>query len=142
MITANRGYYSFAHELGHLMGARHDENHDSSTTPYAYGHGYEHPSSVSGQSFRTIMAYACDAPASCDPRIQYWSSPNVKYIGIATGTSATNDNVRVLNATAGTVAAFNSPPGTGRSITPVLYFLLGQGDTRPSITPVLDVLFR
>jgi peptidyl-Asp metalloendopeptidase len=137
------GYYSFAHELGHLMGARHDENHDSTTTPYAYGHGYEHPSSVSGQSFRTIMAYACDAPSSCDPRIQYWSSPNVKYIGTATGTSATNDNVRVLNATAGTVAAFNSPPGTGRSIAPVLYFLLGQGDTtRPSITPILDVLFR
>ena len=105
------GYYSFAHELGHLMGARHDENHDATTTPFAYGHGYEHPSSVSGQNFRTIMAYACNAPTSCDPRIQYWSNPNVKYNGVATGTAATNDNARVLNGTAATVAAFNSPPG-------------------------------
>ena len=105
------GYYSFAHELGHLMGARHDENHDATTTPFAYGHGYEHPSSVSGQNFRTIMAYACNAPTSCDPRIQYWSNPNVKYNGVATGTAATNDNARVLIGTAATVAAFNSPPG-------------------------------
>src|SRR5258708_4740401 len=104
------GYYSFAHELGHLMGARHDENHDSTTSPYAYGHGYEHPSSAPGQSFRTVMAYACTPPLSCDPRVQYWSSPNAKYNNIATGTSDTNDNVRVLNATAGTVDAFNSPP--------------------------------
>jgi hypothetical protein len=106
------GYYSFAHELGHLMGARHDEKHDSSTTPFSYGHGYEHPSSDPSQTFRTIMAYACDAPSTCDPRIQYWSSPNVKYNNIATGTAATNDNVRVLNGTAATVAAFNSPPGS------------------------------
>src|SRR5207237_4622577 len=93
------GYYSFAHELGHLMGARHDVHHDSSTTPFAYGHGYEHPSSTASQVFRTIMAYACDAPAVCNPRIQYWSSPSVTYAGIATGTAATNDNVRVLNGT-------------------------------------------
>jgi hypothetical protein len=31
-------------------------------------------------------------------------------------------------------------PTAGRSIAPVLYFLLGQGDTRPSIAPVLDVI--
>ena len=63
------GYYSFAHELGHLMGARHDEKHDSSTSPYSYGHGYEHPSP--SPPFCTIMAYACDAPNNCEPRIQY-----------------------------------------------------------------------
>jgi peptidyl-Asp metalloendopeptidase len=111
------GYYSFAHELGHLMGARHDEKHDPSTTPFPYGHGYEHPSTVSGESFRTIMAYACDA-ASCDPRVQYWSNPNVTYNNIPTGTSTTNDTARVLNETAGAIAAFNSPPnsdiGSGR----------------------------
>jgi peptidyl-Asp metalloendopeptidase len=105
------GYYSFAHELGHLMGARHDDADDSNTSPFSYGHGFQHPSATAGQSFRTIMAYACTT-TSCDPRVQYWSSPNVKYNGIATGTAATNDNVRVLNGTAGTVAAFNSPPGS------------------------------
>jgi hypothetical protein len=106
------GYYSFAHELGHLMGARHDQTHDPSTTPFAYGHGNEHPSSVASQRFRTIMAYACNAPDNCDPRIQYWSTPNVTYGGVPVGTAATNDNARVLNGTATTVAAFKSTAGS------------------------------
>lgn len=100
------GYYSFAHELGHLMGARHDENHDSTTTPFAYGHGYEHNSTT--QPFRTVMAYACST-GNCEPRVQYFSNPNVNYTGVATGTAATNDNARVLNGTAGTIAAFWNP---------------------------------
>lgn len=100
------GYYSFAHELGHLMGARHDENHDATTTPFAYGHGYEHNSAT--QPFRTVMAYACST-GNCEPRVQYLSNPNVNYMGVTTGTAATNDNARVLNGTAGTIAAFWNP---------------------------------
>jgi hypothetical protein len=105
-VDCATGYYSFAHELGHLQGARHDEKHDSSTTPFAYGHGYEHPASSTSQRFRTIMAYACDPPGNCEPRIQYWSNPNINYSGIALGTTGTNNNARVLNETASTVAAF------------------------------------
>ena len=32
------GYYSFGHELGHNMGARHDVYVDAKTTPYSYAH--------------------------------------------------------------------------------------------------------
>ena len=35
------GYYSFAHEIGHLFGARHNTEADASSTPFAYGHGYQ-----------------------------------------------------------------------------------------------------
>ena len=97
------GYYSFAHELGHLQGARHDPANDSTTTPYAYGHGFQHLSPA--PAWRTIMAYDC---AGGCPRLQYWSNPNVQYSGIAMGTATTNDNARVLNGTASTVAAFRN----------------------------------
>lgn len=100
------GYYSFAHELGHLMGARHDEAHDSTTSPFAYGHGFQHTASP---AWRTVMAYDCTGGCS---RLQYWSNPNVNYSGQAMGTTGTNDNARVLNGTAVTVAGFRTPQGS------------------------------
>ena len=99
------GYYSFAHELGHLQGARHDPDTDASTKPFAYGHGFQHTSPL--PSWRTIMAYNC---AGGCPRLQYWSNPKIKHNNIAMGTAAKSDNARVLNATASTVAAFRSAP--------------------------------
>ncbi|MCW0365380.1 hypothetical protein NB699_000363 [Xanthomonas sacchari] len=92
------GYYSFAHEIGHLQSARHDVATDSSTSPYAYGHGYRY-----GNSWRTIMAYNCTS--SC-PRLNYWSNPNVSYNGVPMGNASTADNQRVLVNTKATVAGF------------------------------------
>lgn len=94
------GYYSFAHEIGHLQSARHDPANDPTNTPYAYGHGYQYPTG----GWRTIMAYAC-ASVSCT-RLNYWSNPGKTYGGHAMGTTTKNDNHRVLNNTAATVAAF------------------------------------
>lgn len=93
------GYYSFAHEIGHLQSARHDPAADPTNTPYAYGHGYQAPS----KAWRTIMAYNCSP--SC-PRINYWSNPNVTYGGVAMGTATRNDNQRVLVNTKATIAGF------------------------------------
>jgi hypothetical protein len=95
------GYYSFGHEIGHLLGARHNPEVDSSTDPFSYGHGYLQPS----KSWRTIMAY----PSGGLTRINYWSNPNVMHDGVPMGTAATHDNARVLRETVGTVAAFKYP---------------------------------
>jgi hypothetical protein len=95
------GYYSFAHEIGHLQSARHDPKNDPTTTPYAWGHGYQYTKSP---SWRTIMAYNC-AGAGC-PRLNFWSNPNVLYNGQPMGTTTKNNNARVLNDTRATVAAF------------------------------------
>lgn len=94
------GYYSFGHEIGHLQGARHDRFVDSSNSPYQYGHGFI-PAS---KSWRTIMAYGNNC-SNCT-RIQYWSNPLKTYGGVAMGTATYEDNARVLNTTAATVAAF------------------------------------
>ncbi|GAB2511144.1 M12 family metallo-peptidase [Lysobacter humi (ex Lee et al. 2017)] len=93
------GYYSFAHEIGHLQSARHDPAADPTNTPYAYGHGYQAPN----KAWRTIMAYNCSP--SC-PRINYWSNPNITYGGQAMGTATRNDNQRVLVNTKATIAGF------------------------------------
>lgn len=94
------GYYSFAHEIGHLLSARHDPAADPTTTPYAYGHGYQKTTSP---KWRTIMAYDCTGGCT---RLNYWSNPNKLYGGAAMGTTATHHNQRVLQNTKATVAAF------------------------------------
>jgi len=94
------GYYSFAHEIGHLQSARHDPATDGSNSPYAYGHGYQYNGSP---KWRTIMAYACSG--GC-PRLNYWSNPNRTYNGQPMGTTTRSDNTRVLNNTRTTVAGF------------------------------------
>jgi hypothetical protein len=94
------GYYSFAHEIGHLQSARHDPATDSSTSPYPYGHGYREPSNA----WRTVMAYNCTG-AGC-PRINYWSNPSVTYGGVPMGTYDKSHNQRVLVETKATVAGF------------------------------------
>lgn len=94
------GYYSFAHEVGHLQSARHDPATDSSTSPYPYGHGYREP----GNAWRTIMAYNCTG-TGC-PRINYWSNPAVTYGGVPMGTYDKSHNQRVLVETKATVASF------------------------------------
>lgn len=95
------GYYSFAHEIGHNFGARHDPQVDPTTTPYPYAHGF-----LNGNSWRTIMAYAnyCN---NC-PRIQYFSNPNVFYQGVATGNASASDNARVHRERVATIAAFRA----------------------------------
>ena len=94
------GYYSFAHEIGHLQSARHDPATDPTTSPYTYGHGYRY---LGAPDWRTIMAYDC--PGGC-PRLNFWSSPLKLYNGVAMGTASQSDNVRVLNNTRNTIAAF------------------------------------
>lgn len=98
------GNYSFAHEIGHLQGARHDRASDPTNTPFQYGHGYIDPS---GQ-WRTIMATG----AGCNDclRVQYWSNPDVTYppTGQAMGTTTYEDDARVLDETKVTVANFRS----------------------------------
>lgn len=103
--SAAVGNLSFPHEIGHLQGARHDVGMDSSTSPFAYGHGYISP----GKNWRTVMAYGnyCN---NC-VRVAYWSNPNVTYPGDgrAMGTTARENNARVLNDETERMKSFRNP---------------------------------
>jgi len=90
--------YSLAHEIGHLIGARHDLNMDRNMTPFAYGHGY-----VNGTKWRDIMSYR-ESCGGC-PRLPVWSSPRVTIKGEVAGTLDL-DNARVIAEQAARVAAF------------------------------------
>jgi hypothetical protein len=90
--------YTIAHEIGHIIGARHDVALDNNLAPYPYGHGY-----VNGKKWRDIMSYK----ASCDgcPRVPIWSNPTLKYKGDPAGTLEA-DNARVLLEHAERVSKF------------------------------------
>jgi len=90
--------YSIAHEIGHIIGARHDKALDHNMVPFAYGHGY-----VNGTKWRDIMSYK----ASCDgcPRVPIWSNPRIKYKGDAAG-ALDADNARVILEQAERVSKF------------------------------------
>ena len=102
-VQCASGNYSFAHEIGHLFGARHNPEVDPKNVPYPYGHGYLH---ING--WRTIMAY--NNPFLCPnghcKRIMHFSNPSIRYQNIYTGTFSTHNNSRLLNESSVKLANF------------------------------------
>lgn len=100
--NCSAGNMTFAHEIGHLQGARHNPEQDGTLTPFAYGHGYcDDPG-----NWRTVMSY--NTAGRCPSRKKYWSTPARNYDGVPNGDAPRRDNVRVLNATAPLIANFYS----------------------------------
>ena len=89
---------SIGHEIGHILGARHDRFIDESNVPVAYGHGY-----VNGSKWRDVMSYK-EGCGGC-ARIPFWSNPRVLYKGEPTGTPAA-DNARLILELADRVSNF------------------------------------
>ncbi len=99
------GNLSFAHEVGHNLGLRHDWYVDTNTTPFSYSHGFSNVP----DTWRTVMAYNnhCDCsdeitpcPASASrstpdspscTRLTNFSNPTVLRggdpMGVSSGTS-------------------------------------------------------
>ena len=91
--------YSIAHEIGHIIGARHDRSLDSNAAPFPHGHGFVSPD----LKWRTMMSYK----AGCNgcPRLPVWSTPAKVVDGKPAGDEL-NNNARVIQEQAARVAAF------------------------------------
>lgn len=102
---------AFAHEIGHIMGLKHEWAHQPSNKPFPYSHGYVFPDPSDPQkSLCTIMA----AFGPCLPR---FSNPEQKYpdengvpLGVpgeepSTGVEGPADAVRHLNELRHDIAA-------------------------------------
>ena len=108
---------SFAHELGHNLGAAHDRANASSQGLFPYSYGYQ---SIAAQPYgRDIMAYQCSGGIDC-PTVQYFSSPLVTYGGRPLGVPVTEPNsadvAQTFTQSAATVEAYR-PRASGSAVT-------------------------
>ncbi len=94
-VTEANPYYcyetTFAHEVGHNLGANHDRDHSTGYGAFPYSFGHDNPG-----VFATIMSYD-------SPLIDYYSNPNLTYlgekIGVPEGEPNSADNVKTFNQT-------------------------------------------
>ncbi len=91
--------YTFAHEIGHNIGANHDLA-NASNSPFDYGHGYRYEP----MDWHTIMSYGPSGD-----RINYWSNPDKTLGGVPMGSEEDEDNARVWNERASAVSNLNAP---------------------------------
>ena len=113
-VDCATGNFSFGHELGHIMGADHNQGGGTMPHPFRYSHGLTTP------TFRTVMATETSACApggstGCS-RLPNWSNPAKTYQGASMGIADAADNARALNDTADTVSNFRASSDCGKDV--------------------------
>ena len=163
---------TFAHELGHNMGLRHDRYVDAANTPSPYSHGYVNQRAFEEEAptssrWRTIMAYRnqCqDAGFTCS-RLLRFSNPDLTYEGDPMGISGgfrsfaidgPADARRTLNETRDIVASFRAagpdlivamtPPLQGRGWSPgqtgIILTIAGSNQGRIESAATVGSVYR
>ena len=142
-LNCGNADFTFAHELGHNYGMRHEDDRSSfNILPWSYG--YEIPLSPTVK-MATVMACVPDMD-SCQ-RVRHFSNPDVPYQGVATGLHSSDPsnlpahnacvanlrriqyrNFAVRPATPAPVLMITSPPD-GETVQPGVAFTLAATAT-------------
>lgn len=122
LCATGPGKYTFAHELGHNFGAKHDRAQiiKGGGNPGA-GYNFGYINTIEG--WRTMMAYndKTNCPSKLCTRLNYWSNPNILHNDQPMGVADLNngaDNHRQLNATAQRIANYRDSRPTPILIAP------------------------
>jgi hypothetical protein len=110
--------FTFAHELGHNFGMRHDGNYTTNAIlPWAYGHLLTLPD---GSQMATVMGCKTGGETDCS-RIPFFSNPDIDYEKVPTGLHSAeampparpaSHNACVADLRAGCYAKLVDPPST------------------------------
>ncbi len=112
---------TYAHELGHLLGAHHEDG----GMPLAYSKGY--CQRTAQPYWHTLMGY-CGGASPASVRIGAYSNPRLTYQGLPMGVEGVNDNVRAINDWHPIIAGFFPPPDPAGAPIASGFVELGQKD--------------
>ena len=150
VIAEDCGAMAFAHEVGHLLGLRHDRFHvlfyeNGGDCPDCYSYGYVNQTAISSRTspessrWRTVMAYPiqCFHSGFYCPAVLRFSNPNQTYLGdplgVAVGEQVNGwgpaDAVRRMNETRRSVASHRGRPSEAPPI---------SASVSASISPVTE----
>ncbi len=93
------GLHVFSHEIGHLLGAGHQQGDDKGWFPDSYAWRF----------FKGLEEHLTIMHTKALYRAPQYSNPDVCYDGKRTGATDIADNVRAMNAIAATVEAYSNP---------------------------------